>query len=128
MLPGAESVTIKDLKVPDIVKNGTETPVVLDCDYSLEDSKSKDGLVVKWFFNNHPAPVYQWIPNQRPQDLGVLKGKLNLSHVASDDETKKHRALEIINPTTELSGEYLCLVSTFSGEASQSKKMVIYGK
>lgn len=127
-MTGAESVKIKDLKVPDIVKNGTETPVVLDCDYSLEDTKSKDGLVVKWFFNSHPAPVYQWIPSQKPQDLGVLKGKLNLSHRASDDETKEYSSLEIINPTTELSGEYSCLVSTFSGEDSKSKKMVIYGK
>lgn len=123
---GTESVRIKDLRVPDIVRNGTGTPVVLDCDYSLEDSKPKDGLVVKWFFNNHPSPVYQWIPDQKPQDLGVLKGKLNLNYRASDDATKMHRALEIVNPTTELSGEYLCLVSTFSGEDSQSKKMVIY--
>lgn len=38
------------------------------------------------------------------------------------------RAIEIITPTTELSGEYKCLVSTFDKEDSRSKKMVVYGE
>lgn len=116
---------IKSLRVPEVVQNGSEPSVILDCDYTFEN---QNGLVVKWFFNNNPSPVYQWIPNKKPQDLGVLKGKLNLEYRASDDENKKHRALQIIRPTTELSGEYKCLVSTFDDEASEARKMIIYGK
>ncbi|KAL0273846.1 UNVERIFIED_CONTAM: hypothetical protein PYX00_006425 [Menopon gallinae] len=41
---------------------------------------------------------------------------------------KMHRALQILNPSPELSGEYTCTVSTYEQEASQSKKMVIYGE
>ncbi|XP_039280362.1 selection and upkeep of intraepithelial T-cells protein 1 isoform X2 [Nilaparvata lugens] len=123
LLTGGETVEIKSLRVPEVVQNGSEASVVLDCDYNVEN---KAGLVVKWFFNNQTSPVYQWILNKKPQDLGVLKGKLNLDYRASDDETKKHRAMQILRPTTELSGEYRCIVSTFDGEDSEAKKMIIY--
>ncbi|XP_075211626.1 uncharacterized protein LOC142318888 isoform X2 [Lycorma delicatula] len=123
LFSAGETVRIKSLRVPEVVQNGSESSVILDCDYTLD---SQDGLVVKWFFNNNPSPVYQWIPDKKPQDLGVLKGKLNLDYRASDEENKKHRALQIIRPTTELSGEYKCLVSTFDGEASEARKMIIY--
>lgn len=127
-LTGASGVEIKSLRVPDRVVNGSASSVVLDCDYSLNEPVSGSGLVVKWFFNDEPYPVYQWIHSQRPQDSGVLKGRLNLDYRASEDEAKAYRALQILNPTTALSGEYKCLVSTFSSEDSEAKKMVIYGK
>lgn len=44
-------------------------PVVLDCDYSWEETKD-EGLVVKWYFNEERIPVYQWIATQKPQVLG----------------------------------------------------------
>lgn len=69
---------IKEIRVPDKIQNGTDEPAILDCDYALEVPAKQSGLVVKWFFNNHPAPVYQWIYNKRPQYLGVLKGKASL--------------------------------------------------
>jgi hypothetical protein len=117
-----------------VIKNGTVNNVVLDCDYALNDddyatNEEKPGaLVVKWFFNNDPAPVYQWIHSKKPQGLGVLNGKLNLEYRISDDNATMYRALQIINPTTELSGEYKCTVSTFNDERSQTRKMIIYGK
>ncbi|KAG8306220.1 hypothetical protein J6590_052657 [Homalodisca vitripennis] len=121
---GGEGLKIKEIKVPDVVLNGTK-PVVLDCDYVLDDPS---GLVVKWFFNNHPAPVYQWIFKQKPQVLGVLKGKINLNYRATNEDSTMYRAIEIITPTMDLSGEYKCLVSTFDKEVSKSKKMVVYGE
>ncbi|KAK6623131.1 hypothetical protein RUM43_008983 [Polyplax serrata] len=53
-------------------------------------------------------------------------GKLNLKYKASDEAKKMYRALQILNPSPELSGEYKCTVSTFEKEESQSKKMVIF--
>ncbi|XP_054282882.1 uncharacterized protein LOC129000052 isoform X1 [Macrosteles quadrilineatus] len=126
VLSGGEGVKIRHLKIPDVVLNGTEQPVILDCDYVLDVPATTSGLVVKWFFNNHPAPVYQWIFNKKPQDLGVLKGKVNLNYKATNEESTMYRAIEIITPTTELSGEYKCLVSTFDKEDSRSKKMIVY--
>lgn len=119
---------------PLVIKNGSVINALLDCDYSLTveeyttNDKEPGNLVVKWFFNNEPAPVYQWIHSKKPQSLGILQGKLNLEHRISEDSAKMYRALQIINPTTELSGEYKCTVSTFKDERSQTRKMIIYGK
>lgn len=121
------TVQITDLRVPSSVRNGSG-PVVLDCEYSLrpEEVSEQSGLVVKWFFNNGPEPVYQWIPGQKPQELGILRGKLKLGHRASDNVATMHRALYIVNPTIELSGEYKCAVSTFKDEDFMIKKMIVF--
>lgn len=119
---------------PLVIKNGSASNAVLDCEYALNEEeyatneKNPGNLVVKWFFNNDPAPVYQWIHSKKPQGLGVLNGKLNLEYRISDDNATMYRALQIINPTTELSGEYKCTVSTFNDEGSQTRKLIIYGK
>lgn len=124
---GVTGVHINDLKVPPIIKNGTEENVTLDCDYTLEENE-KLGLVVKWYFNNEESPVYQWIPNQRPQDLGILRGKLNLEYKASTDVYKMYRALQIQRPYTNLSGKYFCRVSTLFNDAYKSGTMLVYCK
>jgi hypothetical protein len=136
--PGGEADALEIKQVttalPLVIRNGTASNAVLDCDYALNDEdyatneKNPGGLVVKWFFNNNPAPVYQWIHSKKPQGLGVLNGKLNLEFRISEDNATMYRALQIINPTTELSGEYKCTVSTFNDERSQTRKMIIYGK
>jgi len=63
----AGGLQITDLKVPQLVKNGSGRPLVLDCEYTLQPEEEGAGLVVKWFFNSQPAPVYQWIPGKKPQ-------------------------------------------------------------
>ena len=62
-----------------------------------------------------------------PQALGVLRGRLDLSHVVSDDPYSRHRALAIRRPTTDLSGDYTCLVSSFQAEDKRKKTLVVYG-
>ena len=127
---GAYGVQITDLRVPNGVRNGTGNAAVLDCDYTLkpDEINLNAGLVIKWYFDNNPVPVYQWIIGKKPQGLGILKGRLNLNHRVSDHNYTMHRALYIVNPTTELSGEYKCLVSSFNGEDFQSKTMLVYGE
>ena len=113
------------------VRNGSRS-ALLDCEHTLKPAEIAGdgfaGLVVKWYFNNGPSPVYQWIPGHKPQDLGTLKGRLDLSHCASDHSATMHRALNIPNPTTELSGEYKCLVSIFDDKDFVTKKMVVFGE
>lgn len=72
LFAGEECLRIKELMVPNVVQNGSEEDVVLDCDYAFENSDST-GLVVKWFLNDGESPVYQWIPPKPPQDFGKLK-------------------------------------------------------
>lgn len=62
------------------------------------------------------------------QDLGMLKGRLRLEHRASKHNGTAYRALYILQPTTELSGEYKCAVSTFHEEDFMIKRMLVYGR
>ncbi|XP_046400267.1 uncharacterized protein LOC124166674 isoform X2 [Ischnura elegans] len=122
-----EALKIIGLKVPGLVQNGTEESVVLDCLYDLGSSdETAGGLVVKWFFDGDPEPVYQWIPRRRPQDFGRLRGRLDLNQRATNDINTMHRALVIRRPTVELSGKYTCLVSTFTEEKSVSETLVVF--
>lgn len=124
------SVSISSLKVPEAVRNGSESGAILDCLYTLnpKELSKNSGLVVKWFFNRSPNPVYQWIHNQKPQDAGILKGRLKLDYKASNNHSSMYRALYIIKPTIELSGEYKCLVSTYHDEDFSKKTMIVFGK
>ncbi|XP_045035765.1 uncharacterized protein LOC116936524 isoform X1 [Daphnia magna] len=117
---------IVEMRVPAVVEDGSATSVILDCDYVLRSADKKSELVVQWYFQNGSSPVYQWIPGKRPQDLGVLKGRLNLDYRASNDPHKRHRALEILKPTYELSGVYRCKVATVEEEAVAARTMIIY--
>ncbi|XP_060527657.1 uncharacterized protein LOC132702846 [Cylas formicarius] len=117
------SVRINHLAVPEVVKQGQSA--ILDCDYSVDGQKD-DGLVVKWFFNENPYPVYQWIPYGKPQELGVLKGRLNLDYVAASGPFSQHRALLITRVGVELSGNYTCSVSTFVDEDSRTKSLLVF--
>ncbi|KPJ11153.1 hypothetical protein RR48_14792 [Papilio machaon] len=86
----------------------------------------KVGLVMKWFFNGSSGLVYQWIPPMRPQVIGLLKGKVDLDFKISDDPLQAYRAIKIRNPTTDLSGNYTCVVSTFLEEDRQTRTMLVY--
>lgn len=65
---------------------------------------------------------------QKRQDLGVLRGRLNLEYQASMDANSRYRALHIIKPGPDLSGDYTCSVSTFQSEDVRTKKMLVFGE
>jgi hypothetical protein len=52
-------IKIESLVIPKYVENGTEESVVLDCIYTF-DPEEDMFLVVKWFLNDEPEPIYQW--------------------------------------------------------------------
>lgn len=62
------------------------------------------------------------------QGLGALRGKINLDYDVSPNPFQRHRALYLYSPTTEMTGDYTCKVSTLQNEVTLSKKMVVYGK
>ncbi|VVC92033.1 unnamed protein product [Leptidea sinapis] len=119
---GLRAVKIVKISVPDIIQYGVQDAVVLDCDYTIGNDTS--GLMVKWFFKNKARPVYQWIMSQKPQDMGILRGRVDLTYRASNDPLKMHRALRIVKPNTDISGDYTCVVSTFMEEDSRTKQMI----
>ncbi len=111
------------VSVPKVVLNGSLPSVLLDCHYELNHSE-RDGLVLKWYLDG--KTVYQWIPPRRPVGLGALRGRLNLEYEMSPAPYAKHRGLYIHRPTTEMSGDYTCKVSTLQNEVSRSRRMVVY--
>lgn len=66
------------MRVPEVIQYGTRDRVTLDCDYV---TSNVTGLVVKWFYEDKSQPVYQWIPPQKPQALGILKNKVGLESI-----------------------------------------------
>ncbi|KAG0413010.1 hypothetical protein HPB47_009846 [Ixodes persulcatus] len=124
---GVLCVAIWKLSVPRWVQNGTEDPVLLDCEYVYNENDVR--LVVKWFFNDMLEPVYQWIPelNAR-QTSGILSGRLDDSFKVGGPKDSQYRALRIIRPTTELSGRYTCVVSSMAGHDSREQSMMVYGE
>ncbi|XP_017769195.1 PREDICTED: uncharacterized protein LOC108557265, partial [Nicrophorus vespilloides] len=119
---GASSVQINYIKVPPSVRNNTNRPVILDCNYSVRPDDTD--LVVKWLLNDEV--VYQWIPPKLPQSLGVLKDRIDLSYAATNNPNTVHRAIKINNPITSIEGEYKCFVSTFADEDFSAKVMIIF--
>ena len=88
-------------------------------------------LDIKWYFNSEPTPFYQWVPEKmsRPQIIGdKFRHHVDLDHVVHPDSHKRHRALLLKRPTTELSGLYTCKVSSFISEDVRRKRMTVYCK
>ena len=122
---GVNTVKLASLTVPSLVQNGTVPFVILDCPYYLTPQE-RDGMVLKWYLNSRTIPIYQWIPPSYPQGLGKFEGRIDLDFEMSSDPYTRHRALYILNPTVEMSGEYTCKVSTVEEEVSLTSRMVVY--
>ncbi|CAH0628609.1 unnamed protein product [Chrysodeixis includens] len=117
------SVRIINIRVPDVIQYGTKDSITLDCDFV---TNNVTGLVVKWFYMDKTQPVYQWIPPQKPQALGILRNKVDLSYKVSHNPYTQHRALRITSPVPELTGNYTCVVSTFLAEDEKTRPMTIF--
>ncbi|XP_063362817.1 uncharacterized protein LOC134651645 [Cydia amplana] len=117
------AVNIKRLEVPSLVEIGTDH-VILDCEHDAPELLP--GFMMKWFFNGASGLVYQWIPPMRPQVIGLLKGKVDLNFRISEEPLQAYRAIKILNPSTHLSGNYTCVVSTFEEEDRETSSMLVY--
>lgn len=104
--------------------------ILLDCDFDY-DPLEKVQLDIKWYFEDEPTPFYQWVPDRmsKPQIIGdKFRNFIDLDHEIHSDSHKKHRALLIKKPTTQLSGLYTCKVSSFISEDVRRKRMIVYCK
>lgn len=122
-------IQITSLNVPDRVENGSVESVILDCVYTMDEDEDKQ-LVVKWFFNDDPVPIYQWIPELKIRSPSSrLIGKMNHNYtIQSGNQFTKYRAIEILKPTTEFSGRYSCNVASLMSQDQKEKTMIVYGK
>ena len=80
-------------------------------------------------FNKGLIPIYQWVPPNLPQIISPLfREHLVPGFSISDDPLTRHRALNIGNVTTDLSGLYSCRVSSNSGDSFKSKHLTVFCK
>ena len=116
--------------VPRMIESGSQSHVILDCDYDLLDNNEGYQVDVKWFFRDDPQPFFQWLPGRPPQAIGeIFQDRIDLTYeVEGSDQFRKHRAIKILNPTTELTGIYKCKVSSFVDEDFMQKPMIVYGE
>lgn len=110
----SQCLRITNLDVPQsyIIARGEEPPedLVLDCEYELDITTAK-GFVLKWKHND--LQIYQWIPSKKPVAFTSFKGHVDLDHSVSDDRFQKYRALKLINPMANFTGNYSCAVQTY---------------
>ncbi|XP_064086456.1 uncharacterized protein LOC135201442 isoform X3 [Macrobrachium nipponense] len=122
----AQGLQVDDELLIEVVENGTVDAVEFDCPYTIEEEDL--GLAVKWFFRDNPVPLYQWIAGHGPSHLGLFSDRIDLAYESSDDPDHKHSGLRLLNPTTDMSGDYRCQASTFDVELEIPRKLVVYSK
>lgn len=105
---------ITNLDVPQsyIIPRGDEPAedLVLDCEYEVDEASSK-GFVLKWKHND--LQIYQWIPSKKPLALTAFRGHVDVDYPVSDDRLQKYRALKLVNPMANFTGNYSCSVQTY---------------
>ncbi len=103
--------------------------VTLDCRYAFDGSDLK--LVVRWFHNDSPEPIYQWIPEPDVRYIGeLIRPYFDVDYqVPGGDRFSKYRALRLLGrlPVT-LSGNYTCVISSIAATVDHRGLMVVYGK
>ncbi|XP_055600640.1 uncharacterized protein LOC129749632 isoform X3 [Uranotaenia lowii] len=119
------AVKITSLKVPSTYlldkTSKNPDPLILDCEYDVDESEK--GFVLKWFLDGQP--VYQWIPTKNPFPFQSFKNRVDTSYVVSQERLHKHRAMAIIKPLANFTGEYACMVQTFASIDRKSAKLKI---
>jgi len=116
--------------VPKYVENGTQASVVLDCPFS-RDPDTDYNLVVKWFFNDDPEPIYQWIAELNTRHTPQrYEGRVNTNYSVpnTSDPWQLYRALNLIRPTVEFNGRFSCHIISIMSQDSAEANMIVYGK
>lgn len=121
------------------ITNRSINSLILDCDYHYDSIDEK--LVVRWFYNDSPEPVYQWIPESDSRYVSeLLKEYFDMNFQIGDDRFKKYRAIRLMpfgslqsnnGHTTfpmHLAGNYTCVISSIMSQDSKKGSIVFYGK
>ncbi|KAJ8682002.1 hypothetical protein QAD02_017794 [Eretmocerus hayati] len=120
---GAAGINITMVDIPYLIKAGSPEPIVLDCNYEL-GSSSATGLVIKWFVN--ADPLYQWIHGKTPVGSEEFRKYIDVSFKASNDPKTMFRAVKLVKPGHELSGDVKCSIETMFDEVQASRRMLVY--
>lgn len=87
-------------------------------------------LPFRWFYNNTPEPIYQWIPERNIRHISdfLKAASFDESYEANpNDPYSKYRAIRIKNPSPSLSGKFLCDISSLASQDKREALVFIYG-
>lgn len=127
LVEASQCLQITNLDVPQsyIISRGEEPSedLILDCEFEL-DKAMATGFVLKWKHNG--LQIYQWIPvATKPVAFSSFKGHIDLDHPVSDDRFQKYRALKLINPSANFTGNYSCSVQTYEENETKTGHLQI---
>lgn len=127
LVEASQCLQITNLDVPSsyIIPRGEEPSedLILDCEFELDEATAA-GFVLKWKHNG--LQIYQWIPvMMKPVALSSFKGHIDLDHPVSDDRFQKYRALKLINPAANFTGNYSCSVQTYEDNEIKTSHLQI---
>ncbi|RWS04786.1 hypothetical protein B4U79_05735, partial [Dinothrombium tinctorium] len=122
----ASGVQINRFVIPKYFDLSTNRDLLLDCDYIYNANDIK--LVVRWFHNAIPEPIYQWIPEKRIRHVAEqFKQSFDMNYVSdATDPYTKFRAVRIRNPQPSMSGTYTCDISSLAGQSTHASSVYIY--
>lgn len=132
-----ECVKIIQSSIPRMIDARNNTILTLDCSYSYDSGDVK--LVIRWFHNDSPEPIYQWIPESNIRYVGqLIRPYFDMNFTINDDQYSKYRALRLniislrqeqsmIVVPLSLSGNYSCVISSIANQDSRQSQMIIYG-
>jgi hypothetical protein len=123
---GVLGVEIRRVTLPTFFDITSNASLLLDCDYVYNQNDIK--LVVRWFYNNSQEPVYQWIPERNIRHIADrLKPSFDEAYESNlNDPYSRYRAIRIKNPTPDLSGKYVCDISSFASQDKREVTIFIY--
>ena len=132
------SVKIVHHSINNTIDGGNSSAsILMDCDYIYDPGDIK--LVVRWFHNDSPEAIYQWIPSSDNRYIGeLLRPYFDLNFKASEDRFTKYRAMRLVatqqmGSSTNglpmaLSGKFTCVISSILSQDSRQGQLTIFSK
>lgn len=99
-------------------------PLIIDCEYETETNET--GFVLKWLLNQRVFA--QWIPkinNNNIAYMSYVKDNIDVNYQQQNILNVKHKAVSIIRPAWNLTGDYTCVAQTFESVDRRSAHLQI---
>ncbi|KAF7490300.1 hypothetical protein SSS_03795 [Sarcoptes scabiei] len=129
----SDGLKILHYSIPRMVDLNNVTSITLDCSYSYDPGDVK--LVIRWFHNKSPEPIYQWIPEPDIRYVSeMIRPYFDMEFQINQDRYGRYRALRldlqrsrsIFGPPISLSGNYSCVISSISNQETRESQMILY--
>ncbi|CAG2100241.1 unnamed protein product [Medioppia subpectinata] len=120
-----ECVRITGMSPTQYMEKDSSGSVVLDCQFEM-DERWDTMAILKWYHKGDPTSIYQWIISKDRREYSDKIEPFVDKNYSIDDKLTKFRAIRLINPPINLSGEYECSVQSMDGHDSKSTQLIIY--